>query len=83
MFFIVALLTLQEKNETAQKQLDALLYSKRQKIQKITENTASDTATISSSLESPGIVKNKYPFCSGKVETEVCTGLNFDSSTSI
>lgn len=42
-----------EKNEIAQTQLNALLYSKRQKIQKITENTASDTATVSSSLESP------------------------------
>ncbi|KAM3377510.1 hypothetical protein P3S68_009923 [Capsicum galapagoense] len=58
-----------EKNETAQKQLDALLYSKKQKIQKITENTASDTATISSSLESP--VKQAGQLPSTKVTNRV------------
>lgn len=55
-----------EKNETAQKQLDALLYSKRQKI---TENTASDTATVSSSLESP--VKQAAQLPSTKVTNRV------------
>ncbi|KAK6805473.1 hypothetical protein RDI58_003258 [Solanum bulbocastanum] len=55
-----------EKNETVQKQLDALLYSKRQKI---TENTASDTATVSSSLESP--VKQAAQHPSTKVTNRV------------
>ncbi|XP_055816115.1 uncharacterized protein LOC129885737 isoform X2 [Solanum dulcamara] len=58
-----------EKNETAQKQLNALLYSKRQKMQKITENTASDTATGSSSLESP--VKQAAQLSSTKVSNRV------------
>ncbi|MCD7449651.1 hypothetical protein HAX54_000881 [Datura stramonium] len=58
-----------EKNETAQKQLDAVLYSKRQKMQKITENTASDTATIGSSLESP--VKQAAQLPSAKVSNRV------------
>lgn len=58
-----------EKNETAQKQLDALLYSNRQKMQKITENTASDTATGSSSLESP--VKQAGQLPSTKVSNRV------------
>uniref|UniRef100_M1AXS3 Uncharacterized protein n=1 Tax=Solanum tuberosum TaxID=4113 RepID=M1AXS3_SOLTU len=63
---LVVLFTWQEKNETAQKQLDALLYSKRQKI---TENTASDTATVSSSLESP--VKQAAQLPSTKVTNRV------------
>ncbi|XP_059313782.1 uncharacterized protein LOC132064710 isoform X2 [Lycium ferocissimum] len=58
-----------EKNETAQKQLDALLYSKRHKPQKITEITASDTATVSSSLESP--VKQATQLPSTKVTNRV------------
>ncbi|XP_060167903.1 uncharacterized protein LOC132598817 isoform X1 [Lycium barbarum] len=59
----------QEKNETAQKQLDALLYSKRHKPQKITEITASDTATVSRSLESP--VKQATQLPSTKVTNRV------------
>uniref|UniRef100_A0A3Q7ERA0 Uncharacterized protein n=1 Tax=Solanum lycopersicum TaxID=4081 RepID=A0A3Q7ERA0_SOLLC len=55
----------QEKNEIAQKQLDALLYSKRQKFEK----TASDTATISSSLVSP--VKQAAQLPSTKVTNRV------------
>lgn len=58
-----------DKNETAQKQLDSLLYSKRQKMQKITENTASDTTTVSSSLESP--VKQAAQLPSTKVANRV------------
>lgn len=54
-----------EKNEIAQKQLDALLYSKRQKFEK----TASDTATISSSLVSP--VKQAAQLPSTKVTNRV------------
>ncbi|XP_015059763.1 uncharacterized protein LOC107005632 [Solanum pennellii] len=54
-----------EKNEIAQKQLDALLYSKRQKF----ENAASDTATISSSLVSP--VKQAAQLPSTKVTNRV------------
>ncbi|CAN4111942.1 unnamed protein product [Withania somnifera] len=51
-----------EKNETSQKQLDAL-YPKRRKM------TASDTATISSSLESPAKQAAQLP--SSKVTSRV------------
>ncbi|MCD7447994.1 hypothetical protein HAX54_036814 [Datura stramonium] len=57
------------KRMKLQKQLSAVLYSKRQKMQKITENTASDTATIGSSLESP--VKQAAQLPSAKVSNRV------------